>query len=447
MIRSMTHAENAVYRTVTNESGCSMFIHLEFKISKKFSAPILRRVLQWLISVYPELRTIYRNCESVRFSVLKTVLPYTDTIIDLRTIDEPIEDETYLEYDPSKDLPIKAVFFHKKKEPFLKVMINSIASDIKGCVTICKLVHTALVSFCKQRELPTMELPDQIDYAVMYEEFLESERQDLIDFWKEYLSGSLNYASFNKKKKERQREQTKRYYISKRLTESMYCRLQKYLEESNLTVLQICICLYQCILNSSFECEPIAIRAKVYAEKYPNEFQGRIWQSSNFIPIVLKLFPENSLSSFIKINSENIQRCVEKSAYPFDLILSDNRIDPDAFCHEIRVVDISAFDEISDTKDFFMNLHAVKIDYDPTECSLMVLQNDFQKELEFRFSFDSESKGAEKLVDDLYKLLEICLDKPETDIREIQLETPKLNCLDKAAERAKENADYEVTKL
>lgn len=433
--RSMTYTENKVYKNLTNGIGCSMFINLEFKLCKKFSEPMLwRTILQWLISVYPELRTIYRSSEAVRFNVSKTVLPPADTIIDFRIMNEPIEDKVDEEYDPSKDLPIKAILFQEKHQSIMKIMINSIASDLKGCIAICKLVHTALVSFSTQREVPTIPLRDPIDYALMYEESLESKRQDLKDFWKEYMNGNVEFASFNNSKRKRQAEH-KKGNISKNLSGSVYCKLQHYLQESDITCLQLLTCLYQCVLYCTFRCNRTVIKAKVNIEDCPDEFQGRIWESSNLIPIVLELPTDSSLSTFIKINSEKIQQCVEKSAYPFDLILSDNGIDPDAFCHEIAVADISAFDDLAENKEFTMQLHNIEIDCVPSECSLLVLQREHKQELTFRLSFDFdaiESTVADHVLDDLVNLLWIYLDEPGTKIEEIQLQTSKLisNCVD-----------------
>jgi hypothetical protein len=173
-----------------DSSNPHLIITLDLAVSSEFnSAEIWKTSLLNLILINPGLRTTFQKTEpgQKRAQKRRCVLDIEDVCCDFLIVSSDDELQKVFKeiskFDPCVDIPIKAIFWSARTSGALRLILNHCCIDLGSVLTIVKDLVYIFKYHIIHRCFPELNARESLDPALLIENHVKGEIDELKSFW------------------------------------------------------------------------------------------------------------------------------------------------------------------------------------------------------------------------------------------------------------------------
>jgi len=410
-----------------------MFFYIEGDIVINKISLIFKQLIQSIeilrTSFYVDKNILYQKVnDNTDFQISK--LKY-NSFQDLEQFIKPFDLK-------EKNLLRVALFVNEKQENILAIDIHSIISD---GISLNILVNK-FVKLLNEQKLEPERLHYK-DYSTW--ENIRRETSDYLtqkEFWlkmhQDYVNNSYLPYDLNLNEQKSTTGGSELFSID----EETLLNIQKRFVNDDITLFNVLIAVYFILVNKITAENNVIIGVPVSGRQHA-DFESTIGYFANVLAIKQNIDPHVNISSFLSSVSQNIQLCMSKQEYSFDLLVSDLNIKPQSVRNpifDVMFVFHNMYNGIEEINNPKIRIKPLKVEKNKTKMDWHLSAIVKDKRVYFEWTYSSQLFARESicLYISYYKnIIESILNNPENSISKIQL-----NDNNKNIELIVENFDY-----
>ncbi|XP_021371585.1 uncharacterized protein LOC110462085 isoform X2 [Mizuhopecten yessoensis] len=404
------------------------FIYVDFEVSGRFADKNLwEAILTHVVNKHPSLRTRFIPSFDNEGNQIYTrkVLPQDEIAPDVREVQRgtvmtddyiPSDLDMYT-FDPASQLPLRLLFENKSNGALIRIVFSHITFDMTS-------VMLAVEEMQLLSELPGIPptVASTPDIVSLVNNRLSQQHAALTAYWKENIPDnitSMSFLSSYEMKLDAEHVST----MNQPLPQQLLTRLTQFVGSNKITLFQLIVTAYQCLLHSVLGIETVAVLTVVDMRMHFPQLQKEIGCLINTVPLFLTLQSETQLQNLLTENAKRIRSVMANSLFPLELLEAEvaQKVDPaSVFRHKVNFRDSGKAN--FDTNDGSVKvLKAVSPGHGHE--TVLIVWNDrankkMQLELEYSTLVIDETKAG-LLLKNLVFILEFFIDHPVSNVQEM----------------------------
>ncbi|XP_048773070.2 uncharacterized protein LOC125678558 isoform X2 [Ostrea edulis] len=367
-----------------------------------------------LIMMNPELRTVFKSTEhgQKRGNRMRLVLDIEDINLQFENVntEEDLEktSEKLRKFNPNEDIPVRFVYWQSTHFGCLRLIFNHCAFDNGSVSILAKDLEMIMKYTIAKHTIPDSMVRRAVDPALIMEQNLAGEMENLQSYWKtELLTCNEKHSFTSLSRPDTNCDLEKDLVLSKNCDEKLVMKLEEYAKERKVSLFSLFCTAYQLTLNAFLMNKRVCVINATDMRMHFPELLERAVLCVNYIPLVSpELSANRSIHDIAQDNSERIAVSLSKSNLPFKLMKGMSEFKKSVHSvHMINLEDLTLWNRFDTTS---VEMTKFKAEQDTTfeTCLSIIIHSERNIELKLQVSTENVGKyNGESILENIERLI------------------------------------------